>query len=113
MHTIYPNGRTKKVEVEQRLDRVDRLLKMHREKAIPLRVMCANHLADALGCLAKCLLEKADNALDEAEKSAETTTPEPAKRLPGFTQSDLEAIVHSQRASLPKDAGHPMQGWLS
>ncbi len=111
MRTIYPNGKTRKTDLLQRLDRVDRLLDKHRRQAMPLRVKCANHLADALGCLAKCLLHQADKALDAAETAAAETTPEPAKKRATFTLSDLEAIVSAQRASLPEGAGHPMQGW--
>src|SRR4051812_38091991 len=113
MHTIYPNGKTKKIDLEERLDRVDRLLATHRREAIPFPVRCANHVADALGCLAKCMLDKADKALDAAEKVAAETTPEATKMPKTFTLSDLEAIVHHQRASLPKDSGHPMKGWPS
>ena len=113
MHTIYPNGKTKKVDLVQRLDRIQRLLEKHRKEAIPLRARCANHLADALGCLARCLLENADKALGEAEKVAAETTPEPAKPPRTFTLSHLEAIVRDQHASLPEGVGHPMQGWPS
>jgi hypothetical protein len=111
MYTIYPNGKTTKVDLVQRLDRVERLLDWHRREAIPLRLRCANHLADALGCLAKCLLDRADQALDAAEKAAADATPEPARKPRTFTLSDLEAILSSQRASLPAGAGHPLQGW--
>ena len=112
-NTIYPNGKTTKIDLVQRLDRIQRLLEKHRREAIPLRAQCANHLADALGCLAKCLLDNADNALAEAEKVAAETTSEPAKPPRTFTLSDLEAIVRGQRASLPEGVGHPLQGWPS
>ncbi|GEP61763.1 hypothetical protein RSO01_89290 [Reyranella soli] len=111
MHTIWPNGKIRKEELTQRLDRVERLLQKHREAATPLRYRCANHLADALGCLTKCLLDAADQALDAAENSAAETTPEPAKRPKTFTLLDLEAIVRHQRASLPAGNGHPKDGW--
>jgi hypothetical protein len=111
MHTIWPNGKTRKEELTRRLDRVEALLQAHRKSAKPLRIMCANHLADALGCLTKCLLDASDQALDAAEKAAEETAPEPARRKT-FTLQDLEAIVCHQRAScrpatgIRKMAGH-------
>ena len=111
MHTIWPNGKTKKEELTRRLDRAERLLRQHRDTATLLRVRCANHLADALGCLTKCLLDAADQALDAAEKEAAETVPEPAKRAQAFTLQDLEAIVRHQRASLPAGSGHPKDGW--
>lgn len=111
MHTIWPNGKTRKEELTQRLDRAERLLQQHRAAAKPLRLRCANHLADALGCLSKCLLDAADQALDAAEKAAAETAPEPAKRPRAFTLQDLEAIARDQRASLPTGSGHPKDGW--
>ena len=112
MHTIWPNGTTSKDGLTRRLDRVEKLLREHRDKAKPLRVRCANHVADALGCLAKCLLDSADQALVAAEEAAAETAPEPAKRPRTFTLQDLEAIVRDQRASLPAGPGHPKDGWL-
>jgi hypothetical protein len=111
MHTIFPNGKTRKGELVQRLDRAERLLKSHLDPPRPLRLATANHLADALGCLAKCLLDPADRALEAAEKAAADTAPERAGRPVTFTLRDLEAIVRDQRASLPEDEGHPMKGW--
>lgn len=110
MHTIYPDGKTKRIDLVKRLDRIERLLEKHRREPIPPRTRCANHLADALGCLTNCLLDNADKALEEAEKVAAETTPEPAKRPRTFTLSDLEAMVRGQRASLPEDVGNPLQG---
>jgi len=68
-------------------------------------------LADALGCLAKCLLDAADQALDAAEKEAAETVPDATKRPRTYTLQDLLSIVHHQRASLPAGAGHPRDGW--
>ncbi len=77
----------------------------------PLRLRCANHLADALGCLTKCLLDQADRALDAAEKAAAETAPEAPRRRHAYTLPGLMGIIRDQRASLPKDAGHPRDGW--
>ena len=111
MHTIYPNGKVTKAEIVVRLERIERLLQAHREPQRPLRLRTANHLADALGCLAKCLLDHTDRALDAAERAMADTTPEATRRPVTFTLADLDAILRSQRASLPADQGHPMQGW--
>lgn len=111
MHTIWPNGKTRKDKLTQRLDRIERLLQTHRTPPRPLRIRCANHLADALGCLTKCMLDAADRALDAAEKAASETTPEPEMQPKTFTLQHLEGIVRYQRASLPAGPGHPKDGW--
>jgi hypothetical protein len=111
MNRIWPDGKATKAELLQRLDRAERLLREHRETLRPLSVRCANHLADALGCVAKCLLDFADRALDGAEKAAAETLPEPDKRPRTFTPRDLEDIIRDQRASRPVDSGHPRDGW--
>ena len=111
MHRIFPNGKVTKAELLPRLDRVERLLQAHRDPGRPWRLRTANHLADALGCLTKCLVDPADRALDAAEQAMADPTPEPAKRPVTFTLSELEAILSDQRASLPLDAGHPKLGW--
>lgn len=113
MNTIWPNGRTPKRDFLPRLDRVERLLAAHREPPRPLRYATANNLADALGCLAKCLLDSADRALDAAEAAMADTAPEPAKRPVTFTLGDLETILRDQRASLPVGDGHPKDNWPS
>ena len=56
MNRIWPDGKATKAELLQRLDRAEALLREHRETLRPLSVRCANHLADALGCVAKCLV---------------------------------------------------------
>lgn len=111
VHTIWPNGKTRKEELTRRLDRIERLLWTHRNPPKRFPTRCANHLADALGCLTKCLLTAADQALDAAEKAASETAPEPAKPPKTFTLQDLEEIVRCQRASLPRGPGHPKDGW--
>lgn len=111
MDRIWPNGKVTKAELTQRLDRAEKILREHREASKPLRVQCANHLADALGCAAKCMLDFADRALDAAEKAAAETRPEPDKRPRTYTLEDLEHVIRDQRASLPADSGHPGDGW--
>jgi hypothetical protein len=101
---------TRKEELTRRLDRAEKLLRQHVDPPRPLRYQCANHLADALGSLSKCLLESADRALDAAEKAAAETEPDVIKRPRTFTLPDLLAIIRDQRASLPADAGHPRDG---
>lgn len=111
MNRIWPNGMTRKEELVRRLDRAEKLLREHVAPPRPLRHRCANHLADALGSLAKCLLESADRALDAAEKAAAETEPELTRRPRTFTSSELLGIIDDQRASLPVGAGHPRDGW--
>ena len=111
MNRIWPNGKATKDELTQRLDRAEKILKEHANPPRQLRYLCANHLADALGSVAKCLLESADRALDAAEKEAAETQPDPYKRPRTYTLGDLERIVKDQRASLPADSGHPKDGW--
>ena len=111
MNRIWPNGKTRKEELTRRLDRAEQLLRKHMDPPRPLRYQCANHLADALGSLGKCLLDSADRALDAAEKAAAETKPDVIRRPPTFTLPDLLRIIRQQRASLPADAGHPRDGW--
>ena len=111
MNRIWPNGKTKREVLTRRLDRAENLLREHRDAGRPLRYRCANHLADALGSLAKCLLDSADRALDAAEKAAAETEPDVIKRPRTFTFQDLQGIIRDQRASLPAGAGHPRDGW--
>ncbi len=111
MHRIFPNGKVTKAELLARLDRVERLLQAHRESGRPLRLRTANHLADALGCLTKCLVEPSDRALDRAEQAMADPAPEPEKRTVTFTLQELDQIMRDQRVSLPLDEGHPMLGW--
>jgi hypothetical protein len=59
----------------------------------PLRYHCANHLADALGSVAKCLLDSADRALDAAEQAAAETEPDTAKRPRTYTE-DARSCRH-------------------
>ena len=111
MNRLWPNGMTRKVELVRRLDRAEKLLRDHIDPPRPLRYRCANHLADALGSLAKCLLDSADRALDAAEKTAAETEPEATRRPRTFTLPELLGLIRDQRASLPADAGHPRDGW--
>jgi hypothetical protein len=111
MNRIWPNGMTRKEELTRRLDRAEKLLRQHIDPPRPLRYRCANHLADALGSLAKCLLDSADRALDVAEKAAAETEPDVTKRPRTYTLQDLQGIIRDQRASLPADEGHPRDGW--
>jgi hypothetical protein len=111
MNRIWPNGKSKKEELTRRLDRAENLLREHKDAARPLRYRCANHLADALGSVAKCLLDSADRALDAAEKTAAETEPDVTRRPRTFTLPDLLGTIRDQRASLPADAGHPRNGW--
>jgi hypothetical protein len=111
MNKIWPNGKTRKEELTRRLDRAEQLLRKHMNPLRPLRYQCANHLADALGSLGKCLVDSADRALDAAEEAAAETEPEVIKRPRTFTLADLLGIIRQQRASLPADAGHPRDGW--
>jgi hypothetical protein len=111
MNRIWPNGMTRKEELTRRLDRAEKLLRAHIDPPRPLPYRCANHLADALGCLAKCLLDSADRALDAAEKAAAETEPDVTRRPRTFTSPELLNIIDNQRASLPVDAGHPRDGW--
>ncbi len=111
MDRIWPDGKTSKEELVRRLDRAERLLKEHDNPSKPLRLKCANHLADALGCLAKCKLDFADRALDAAEKAAAETAPEAAHRPRTYTVQERAGVIRAQRASLPADAGHPKDGW--
>ena len=84
----------------RRLDRAEQILREHKKPPRPLRLRCANHLVDALGCLERGLLASADRALDAAEKAAAETEPEPAKQPRTYTLQDLERKIHEQRASL-------------
>ena len=68
MHRIWPNGKATKADLLQRLDRAEQILDGHSNPPRRLRYLCANHLADALGSVAKCLLDSADRALDAAER---------------------------------------------
>ncbi|CAN5875087.1 hypothetical protein BH11PSE3_BH11PSE3_37350 [soil metagenome] len=111
MNRIWPDGKTTKDELVQRLDRAESLLRQHRATQKPLRAMCANHLADALGCLTKCKLDFADRALDAADKAAAETLPESDRRPRTYALRDLESLIGDQKASLPADAGHPKDGW--
>ena len=115
MNRIWPNGRTPKRDVVPRLDRIERLLAAHRGDGSapprPLRHATANHLADALGCLAKCMLVHADRALDAAEAAAAETVPDARARPVTFTLGDLETFARDQRASLPAGDGHPRDNW--
>lgn len=111
MNRIWPNGMTRKEELTRRLDRAERLLGEHIDPPRPLGYRCANHLADALGSLAKCLLDSADRALDAAEKAATETEPKATRRPRTYTLPDLLGLIRDQRASLPADAGHPRDGW--
>jgi hypothetical protein len=111
MNRIWPNGKTKKEELTRRLDRAGNLLREHSEASRPLPYRCANHLADALGSLAKCMLDTADRALDAAEKAASETEPDGLKRPRTFTLQDLQKLIREQRTSLPAGPGHPRDGW--
>ena len=113
MDRIWPNGKTTKVDLTQRLDRAENILRAHADPPRQLRYHCANHIADALGSVAKCLLESADRALDAAEQEAAETQPEWVKRPRTYTLKDLERIIRDQRASLPAGPGHPKDGWPS
>src|SRR4029450_5818530 len=93
MNRIWPNGKTKKEELTRRLDRAEKLLREHIDPPRPLRYRCANHLADALGSLAKCLLDSADRALDAAEKAAAETEPDVIRMPRTFTLQDLQGII--------------------
>jgi hypothetical protein len=85
MNRIWPNGMTRKEELTRRLDRAEKLLREHIDPPRPLRYRCANHLADALGSLAKCLLDSADRALDAAEKAAAEAEPDVTTRPRTYT----------------------------
>ena len=111
MNRIWPNGKTRKDELVPRLDRAELLLSQYLKPKRQLPYHCANHLADALGCLSKCLLDSADRALDAAEKAAVETAPEVTKRPRTYTLSILLGLIRDQRASLPMNAGHPRDGW--
>jgi hypothetical protein len=111
MNRIWPNGRTPKDELVRRLDRAELLLSQFAKSNRQLPHHCANHLADALGCLSKCLLDSADRALDAAEKAAVESGPEVTRRPRTYTLSNLLGLIRDQRASLPVDAGHPRDGW--
>jgi hypothetical protein len=111
MNKIWPNGRTRKEELIRRLDRAELLLSQHMGSENPLPYRCAVNLADALGCLAKCLLDAADRALDAAERAAAEARPEVSKPPRTYTLPDLLRIIRDQRASLPVDEGHPRDGW--
>src|SRR4029450_4059437 len=100
MNRIWPNGKTKKEDLTRRLDRAEKLLRKHIDPSRPLLYRCANHLADALGSLAKCLLDSADRALDAAEQAATETEPDTATRPRTFTLPDLLSIIRDQRALL-------------
>jgi hypothetical protein len=102
---------TRKEELTGRLDRAEMLLRQHIDPPRPLRYRCANHVADALGSLAKCLLDSADRALDAAEEAAGETAPEAIRRPRTYTLPELLGLIRDQRASLPADAGHPRDGW--
>src|SRR3954465_2874695 len=111
MDRIWPNGKVRKSELLERHARVQRLLEAHRDPAHPLRLATANQLADALGCLTKCLIGPPHRALDAAENAAAETAPEPVRGRMPFTLTDLEGLLRDQRASLPSDEGHPKDGW--
>ena len=111
MNRIWPNGKTKKEELTRRLDRAEQLLRQHVDPPKPLRYQCANHLADALRSVAKCLLDSADGALDAAEMAAAETEPDVTRPPRTFTLPDLLGTIRDQRASLPAGAGHPHNGW--
>ena len=111
MNRIWPNGRTPKREFVPRLDRVERLLAAHLDPPRPLRHATANHLADALGCIAKCMLDHADRALGAAEAAAAETAPDAGPRPVTFTLGDLQTVLRDQRASLPAGDGHPKDNW--
>ena len=100
MDTIWLDGRTSKQELASRLDRAERLLKPYADPAKLLPYRCANQLADALGCLAKCLLNHADRALDAAEQEAAKGEPSGTRRPRTYTVQDLKRLIDSQRASL-------------
>lgn len=57
METIWPNGKVTKAQLVERINPADRILKQHIATSRALRHQCANHIADALGCIAKCLIE--------------------------------------------------------
>ena len=101
---------TRKEELVRRLDRAEKLLREHIDPPRPLLYRCANHLANALGSLAKRLLDSADRSLDAAEKAAAKTEPEATRRPRTFTLPELLGRVRDQRASLPADAGQPRDG---
>ena len=105
MDVIWLDGKTSKEDLASRLDRVERLLKQYTDPPKPLPYRCANHVADALGCLAKCLLDHADRALDAAEKEAAKTEPSQGRRRVTYTLQDLQRLVASQRSSLTRQAG--------
>lgn len=111
MHSILPDGKTSKEDLVRRLDRADLILNKHRNPPRPLQYRCANHLADALGSTARCLMGSADRALDAAEQAAAETEPDTTRRPRTYTLQDLEAIVRDQRASLPTGAGRRGDGW--
>jgi len=95
-----PSAMASKEDRTRRLDRAEQLLREHKAPPKPLRLRCANHLADALGCLERGLLDYADRALDAAEKAAVETEPESAKRPRTYTLQDLERKIREQRALL-------------
>jgi hypothetical protein len=102
MDVIWLDGRTSKEELGRRLDRAEGILKPYTTPGTLLPYRCANHLADALGCLAKCLLDHADRALDAAEQAAAGTEAVQGRRPRTYTLQDLRRIIRSQRESLAR-----------
>lgn len=110
METIWPNGKATKDQLVLRIDRAEKILQHHIELPRVLRHRCANHIADALGCVARCLLTEADRALEAAEREAVRIGPDLFKRRT-YALDDLRRIIATQRASLPAGPGHPKDGW--
>ena len=100
-----PSNTRREVGVERKI------LQRHAETARTLRYRCANHIADALGCIARCLIVEADRALDAAEREADRIGADLAKLPRTYTLEDLKGIIAAQRASLPAGSGHPKDGW--
>jgi len=111
VETIGPNGKATKDQLVLRIDRAGKILQHHAGTARTLRYRCANHVADALRCIARCLVVEADRALDAAEREATRIGADLATRPRTYTLDDLRRIIATQRASLPAGPGHPKDGW--
>lgn len=105
MDVIWLNGKTSKEELTSRLNRVERLLEQYADSPKRLPYRCANQLADALGCLAKCLLDHADRALEAAEQEAAKGEAGQGRPRMTYTLQDLQRLVTSQRTSLARQTG--------
>ena len=111
METIWPNGKATKDQLVLRIDRAEKILQRHAETARTLRYRCANHVADALGCIARCLVVEADRALEAAEREKRI-----GLGLTWLRASDVHAVrpaAHHCRATrlFAAGPGHPKDGW--